>query len=186
MTQEETNRPYNMQQDRIKFAVDNDTKKVYVSGFPQLEGREGRYVGDGMAMFWGKEWGNQELFIANTKTCKIRKLSTKDGTMLVNDNEIDLESIAKECPHGYDNAKSKYIGYASVNRYDDFENGICAISWMIYPEGRYFEDSDGFGGKDNDEETVYAIMDTNLDIIVPFRPVKNITVYLKELRSEKL
>lgn len=55
---------------------------------------------------------------------------------------------------------------------------------MIYPDGRYFEDSDGFGGEDNDVEFVYAIINTNLDIIEPFRPVDDIKKYLEELRSE--
>lgn len=42
-----------------------------------------------MAMFWGKEWRNYELFVANTHTRKIRKLSTEEGTMLVDYGEID-------------------------------------------------------------------------------------------------
>jgi len=174
-----------MEQNEIKFNVDYETKKVTVSGLPELEGCEGSYVGDGMAMFWGDGWHNYELFIANTQTGKIRKLSTEGGTMLVDDSEIDFGLIEKKCRHGYKNAKNKDIRYASVNRYDCFKNGICAISWMIYPEGRYFEDSDGFGGGDNDEECVYAIINTNLDIIEPFRPIDNIRKYLEELRLEK-
>lgn len=72
-----------MEQNEIKFNVDYETKKVTVSGLPELEGCEGSYVGDGMAMFWGDGWHNYELFIANTQTGKIRKLSTEGGTMLV-------------------------------------------------------------------------------------------------------
>lgn len=174
-----------MEQNEIKFVLDNETEKVRVMGFPELAGREGRYVGDGMAMFWGEEWRNYELFIANIKTCKIRKLSTEDGSMLVDDREIDFELIEKKCRYGYDNARNKCIRYGALNRYDGFENGISAISWVIYPEGRYFEDSDGFGGEDNDEEVIYAIMDTNLDIIEPFRPVDDIRRYLRELRAER-
>lgn len=56
---------------------------------------------------------------------------------------------------------------------------------MLYPDGRYFADSDGFGMEDNDEEDVFAIIDTNLDIVEPFRPVKDVANYLKELRNKK-
>lgn len=171
-----------MEQNGIKFTL-VDTKKVCVSGFPELEGREGCYLGEGMAMFWGKEWRNYELFVANTHTCKIRKLSTEGGTMLVDDREIDLDLIEKKCPHGYRNAKDKVLKYEGLNRYGGFEKGVCAISWMLYPEGRYFADSDGFGGEDNEEECVYAIMDTHLDFIVPFRPVDNIEKLLEEVRA---
>lgn len=53
------------------------------------------------------------------------------------------------------------------------------------PDGRYFADSDGFGMEDNDEEEVYAIIDTNLVIVEPFRPIKDVANYLKELRNKK-
>ena len=56
---------------------------------------------------------------------------------------------------------------------------------MLYPDGRYFADSDGFGMEDNDEEEVYAIIDTNLVIVEPFRPIKDVANYLKELRNKK-
>lgn len=94
-----------------------------------------------------------------------------------------MDLIAKKCPHGYRNAKDKVLKYGGVNRYGGFEKGVCAISWMLYPEGRYFADSDGFGGEDNEEECVYAIMDTHLDFIVPFRPVDNIEKLLEEVRA---
>lgn len=54
---------------------------------------------------------------------------------------------------------------------------------MLYPDGRYFADSDGFGMEDNDEEEVYAIIDTDLNIVKPFRPIKDVAAYLKELRK---
>ncbi len=174
-----------MKQNEIKFNIDEITKEVTASGFPELEDKKGSYEGDDIAMFWGEGWHNYEFFIANTKTCKIRKLSTENGTMLVDDNEMDLKMIKEKCLYGYNNAKNKNIKYATVNRYDGFKNGICVISWVLFPDGRYFDDSDGFGGESNNEECVYAIMNTNLDIIIPFRPVDNIKEYLRTLRSCK-
>ena len=166
-----------MNTDSIKFKVKG--KDVTVSGYPELEGCEGTLEGDGMAFFFGD---NRELYIANTQTGKIRKVSTEES-LLVNDNEIDIEAIAKVCENGLHNAQSKAIRYEGVNRWDGYKNGMCAITWTLYPDGRYFADSDGFGMEDNDEEVVYAIIDTDLNIVEPFRPIDNIEAYLKKLRK---
>lgn len=159
--------------------------EVFVSGYPELENRKGVIAGDGMAFFFGEGWRNYELYVANTLTGKIRKLSTVNGELLVDDSDIDYDAIAKECENGVGDAKAKVICYAGLNRWDGFKDGLCAISWMLYPDGRYFADEDGFGMEDNDEEEVYAIIDIDLNIIEPFRPIKDVAAYLKEIRKEK-
>ena len=173
-----------MKNDDIKFEI-IDNKEVTVSGYHELKDRKGVIVGDGIAFFFGQGWHNHELYIANTITGKIRKLSTTNGELLVDDCDIDYWAIKNKCSNGFSNAQAKAIQYASINRWDCFKDGLCAISWMLYPDGRYFADSDGFGIEDNDEENVYAIIDTNLDIIEPFRPIEDIAIYLEELRKNK-
>ena len=172
-----------MEQETIRFEQrDND---VFVYGYPELKDRKGILAGDRMAFFFGEGWRNYELHVANTLTGKIRKLSTTDGELLVNDDDIDYDAIVKLCENGIGNARTKAIRYAGINRWDGFKDGLCAISWMLYPDGRYFADSDGFGMEDNDEEEVYAIIDTNLVIVEPFRPIEDVTAHLKELRKNK-
>ena len=167
----------------VKFTIQGNDVKV--SGYPELENRKGTIVGDGMAFFFGEGWRNYELYVANTLTGKIRKLSTTDGEMLVDDNDIDYDAIAKVCENGIGNAKAKVICYAGLNRWDGFKDGLCAISWTLYPDGRYFADEDGYGMEDNDEEEVYAIIDTDLKIVEPFRPIKDVSTYLEKIRKEK-
>ena len=157
--------------------------EVVAHGHPALDGCRGKQCGDGMVFFYGDGWHNHELYVANIRTCKIRKLSTKKGHLLVDDNEIDYYAIEKECINGVSNAYNKQIRYEQLCRWDDFKGGIGAISWMLYPDGRYFADSGGYGMEDNDEENVYAIMDTNLDFIEPFRPIEDVAAYLKEIRE---
>lgn len=159
--------------------------EVVIHGYPELENRKGVIVGDGIAFFFGEGWRNYELYIANTITGKIRKLSTANGNLLVDDNDIDYDAIAKECENGIGNAQAKAIRDAGLNRWDGFKDGLCAISWMLYPDGRYFADEDGFGMEDNDEEEVYVIIDTDLNIVEPFRPIKDVAAYLKEIRKNK-
>ncbi len=166
-----------MKTSAIEFRVKG--KDVYVIGYPELEGCSGSLEGNGMAFFFGK---NRELYIANTQTGKIRKISDGDY-LLVDDNEIDYDAITKECENGLYNAQMKVVRYAGINRWDGFKSGLCAISWMLYPDGRYFADEDGFGMEDNDEEEVYAIIDADLNIVEPFRPIGNVDQYLKQLRK---
>ncbi len=163
----------------VKFKVAG--KEVTASGYPELEGCTGTLDKDGMAFFFVK---NKGLYIANTINGKIRKFSS-NGNLLVDDCDIDFDAIAKVCTNGLHNARNKEIRYAGINRWDGFKDGLCAISWMLYPDGRYFADSDGFGMEDNDEEEVYAIIDTNLVIVEPFRPIEDVTAHLKELRKNK-
>ena len=163
----------------VRFKVAG--KEVTVSGYPELEGCTGTLDKDGMAFFFVK---NEGLYIANTINGKIRKFSS-NGNLLVDDCDIDFAAIAKVCTNGLHNARNKEIRYAGINRWDGFKDGLCAISWMLYPDGRYFADSDGFGMEDNDEEEVYAIIDTNLVIVEPFRPIEDVSAHLKELRKNK-
>lgn len=170
-----------MEQETIRF--ERKDNGLFVYGYPELQDREGIPAGKGMAFFFGEGWQNYELYIANTKTGKIRKLSTAEGKLLVDDDDIDYNAIAEMCENGIGNARAKAIRYARINRWDDFKNGLCAISWMIYPDGRYFADSDGFGMEDNEEEIVYAILDTNLEFVEPFRPISDVDAYLKSLKK---
>ena len=172
-----------MEQETIRF--EQRDNYIFVYGYPELKDRKGILAGDRMAFFFGEGWRNYELHVANTLTGKIRKLSTADGELLVNDDDIDYDAIVKLCENGIGNARTKAICYAGINRWDGFKDGLCAISWMLYPDGRYFADSDGFGMEDNDEEEVYAIIDTNLVIVEPFRPIEDVTAHLKELRKNK-
>ena len=172
-----------MKQEAIRFEQkDND---VFVYGYLELKDRKGVVVGDGIAFFFGDGWRNYELYIANTITGEIRKLSTTRGELLVDDSDIDYNAIAQECENGIGNAQAKAIRYAGLNRWDGFKDGLCAISWKLYPDGRYFADEDGFGMEDNDEEEVYAIIDTDLNIVESFRPIKDVAAYLKDLRKNK-
>lgn len=120
-------------------------------------------------------------YLVNKATGKAR-LIDGDGLLLgFTDKEIDYATIDKlENSH---NAHSRRIAYRGIGRWDDCQKGIFALSWMLYPDGRYFADSDGFGGEDNDELTVYCVMNDNLEVIRPFTVVRNVAALLTEIRN---
>lgn len=171
-----------MKQNPITFEVNG--QKVLVHGYPKLAGREGYMFTDVVASFSAKGWNNHEWYIANIQTGRIRQLSTAGGCVTIEDSDIDYEAINKQCEHGARNAERKVLNYGSLGTWDGFKDGFCAISWTLYPDGRYFADGDGYGMEDNDEEKVYGIIDVNLNFVVPFRPIQDIRTTLKELRQQ--
>lgn len=169
---------------KIVFRVKG--QDVFVSGYPELNGKTGRLLDKDIALFRGNGWRSYELFFANIVTGKIRQLSDDDGNVLVNDSEIDYELIDKVCLHGAIFAHRKIMVYGEMSSWDlKFKNGITAIIWTLYPDGQYFADEDGYGAENNREERVVAIMDTNLNIIEPFRPIEDLGEYLNILRSRQ-
>jgi hypothetical protein len=137
-------------------------------------------IGCGMVM----KWGEKSITLINTLTGKERVLVSADRNVLVDDSEIDFDAIHKEFEY-YGHADSKEAPYC-FGRYSNFENGICALQWTICPDGFYFRDEDGFGAEDNDEEVVYCVINTDLEIIVPFQPMADVREVLKELSSQQL
>ena len=56
---------------------------------------------------------------------------------------------------------------------------------MLYPDGRYFADEDGYGMEDNDEVKVYCVLDENLEVVRPFAPVDDVPRLLSQLEKER-
>lgn len=134
-------------------------------------------IGENMAIL--KEDG-KSFTILNKETGKLRRIVSEDGRLLVNDCEIDFDAIEEGCP---DFEGGKYVEYY-FGIFRDFKNGVCAICWTVYPDGRYFADEDGFGMEHNNEENAYCIINRNLEIIVPFQPIKDVATVLKDYEMD--
>ena len=165
---------------KVEFVIKGN--EVTVTNYPDLAGKKGIIDREGMVFLWGE---GKSFYVGNTQTGMLRQFSSANGYLLVDERDIDYNSISRACRHGFMNAAGKYIEYAALNRYSGFVDGICVIDWMLYPDGRYFADSDGFGMEDNDEENVYAVIDSNLEIIAPFRPVNDVAALLKDMRNNR-
>lgn len=130
-------------------------------------------IGENMATLSGE---GQSFTIINKETGKARQLVSESGALLVTANEINLDAIKRGCPN-FDGRKNVKYWFG---RYNDFKNGVCAICWTVYPDGRYFADEDGFGMEDNDEEKVYCIINKDLEIIIPFQPMDDVKEVLRK------
>ena len=125
---------------------------------------------------------NGDRYLVNKVTGKARQISTPGYVVGFSDDEIDFATVDK-LPHGH-KAHSRLMNYAPVGWYDRCKNGLMALVWMLYPDGQYFADEDGFGMEDNDEEKIYCVMNDNLEVVQPFTVVSDVDALLKKLRRK--
>ncbi len=59
-----------------------------------------------------------------------------------------------------------------INVYD-FVDGVCRFAWMVQPDGRYWEDEDGFGMTSDDEVWLYADINDRGEFVTPFFDKEN-------------
>ena len=134
---------------------------------------------------WGEnliladEYGDR--YLVNKKTGKARQISIPGYVVGFSDEEIDFATLDK-LPNSQ-NAHLRRMDYAGIGRWDNCKNGLIALSWILYPEGRYFADGDGFGMEDCKELKVYCIMNDNLKVVRPFTVVHDIQALLDQLAN---
>jgi hypothetical protein len=144
-----------------------DERGITCKGHPLLENLSIYPIGEGMLLM-GKSRG--PLFMANFYTGKARQLLDESCHLVgFADSDFDWEKL-KTVEHSYD-LNHQYVDYGGLGRYSDFHDGVCCLSWMLYPDGRYFADEDGYGMEDNEEENIYCIIDHHLRIVIPWQPM---------------
>ena len=62
---------------------------------------------------------------------------------------------------------SPYVSFYSG--FDETKDGRTIMIWMIQPDGRYWEDEDGFGGTGSIEVQLYAYIDEKGKFLSKFR-----------------
>ena len=85
-------------------------------------------------------------------------------------DDIDWDNV-NQLEHNYD-AKRLVADYGGLS-IGDYQDGIAYVSWMLYPDGRYFADEDGFGMEDNDEVNISAYIDTQCRVVVKFQDMED-------------
>ncbi|HHV13111.1 MAG TPA: hypothetical protein GXX75_22830 [Clostridiales bacterium] len=107
-----------------------------------------------------------EIILENT-IAHIEAMIMNEYNLLTNmqPGDIDFEKVDRlENSHNAHALKVHY-GFGI----ESFINGVAFVWWTLYPDGRYFEDEDGFGGENCNETTVYAYIDTLGRVIIPFQ-----------------
>lgn len=87
---------------------------------------------------------------------------------------IDERGIIRNFPGFKDGEWKKLLEYPLDNkvRFDFgvsiFKNGKALISWTLQPDGRYFEDEDGYGAENYEEVTLYSYLNEDGMFTEPF------------------
>lgn len=129
-----------------------------------------RDMGCGMLRFTNKSYGNKQSYIVNTALKKAYKISEADGSLVAfTKDDIEWDNVS-QLEHNGDADRLKACYYFGVG---DYKDGIARVDWMLYPDGRYFADEDGFGMEDNDEVNVCAYIDTECKVLVKFQDMED-------------
>lgn len=103
-----------------------------------------------------------EIIFENMKT-RVRKI-------IVNENGRILDFPGLAHPELVSQYVKVYLGEQIRYRSEiELLDGQYALIWQIQPDGRYWEDDDGFGGTSDDEIDLYARLDETGNFIEPFR-----------------
>lgn len=130
-----------------------------------------RDMGCGMLRFTSKSYGNKQTFIVNTALKKAYPILEVDGTLVgFTEEDIDWDNVS-QLDHNTDAYRLQACYYFGINDYN--KDGIARVNWMLYPDGRYFADEDGFGMEDNDEVNIDAYIDTECRVLVKFQDMED-------------
>lgn len=129
-----------------------------------------RDMGYGMIRFKNKSYGNKQIFIVNPAIKKVYPISAADGKLVgFTHDDIDWDSVNQLENNG--DAERLVADYGGLS-IGDYQDGLARVDWMLYPDGRYFADENGFGMEDNDEVVVSAYIDTQCRVVVKFHDKK--------------
>lgn len=130
-----------------------------------------RDMGYGMLRFSNWSYGNNQVFIVNPALKKVYPISEANGKLVgFTQDDIDWDNV-NQLEHNGD-AKRLVANYRGLS-FGDYQDGIARVDWMLYPDGRYFADEDGFGMEDNAAVNISAYIDTQCRVVVKFQEMKD-------------
>lgn len=130
-----------------------------------------RDMGYGMLRFGNRSFGNKQIFIVNPALKKVYPISAPNGHLVgFTHDDIDWDNV-NQLEHSY-NAQRLVAEYSGLS-IGDYQDGVAYVNWMLYPDGRYFADEDGFGMEDNDEVNISAYIDTQCRVVVKFQDMED-------------
>ncbi len=109
-----------------------------------------------------KEGQIAEIVFENTKT-RIRKVIVDNSGLIVGYPDVAHPDLISLYYKGNLDGRIRYSSHITLL------DGLYALIWQIQPDGRYWEDEDGFGGTTDDEIKLYAHLDAAGNFIEPFR-----------------
>lgn len=124
----------------------------------------------GEGMMQAREIKGKRVFLVNQESKEAWELINAVGTFsLWKASAVELSSVFGLPSLAQRNAMSAKVPY--YFGIEDYKNGVALVVWTLQPDGCYYADSDGFGITDDDEIKIYAYIDKEGHILVPFQPM---------------
>lgn len=148
-----------------------DPKTLYAKLASDFEAEE-RYGFDdrGEGMLQATEFSTGRRFLLNTELKKAWELVTADGHFAHwNASDVEL-GVALDMPSS---ARRKIFNVRVPHYFgmEYYEHGVALAVWTVQPDGIFYGDEDGFGVTSDQEITLYAYVDREGQMLVPFQPM---------------
>lgn len=75
----------------------------------------------------------------------------------IRQEDIDWNSLQRLPDYAVSRARNLDARFPTLIRM--YRNGVAEVSWMLQPDGRYYQDDDGFGMTDDEEIIIYGRID---------------------------
>ena len=103
------------------------------------------------------------VFLLNVNNPSFKRCIVNENGLIENFPGIEKGDWIKKLEYPLDRkTQFRFSIYA-------YEDGKASVEWMLQPDGRYFEDEDGFGAENCEEITLYSYIDTNGFFTEPFQ-----------------
>lgn len=158
--------------ERLRFIKEGS--HLICKGHPEIsENIEGIAIGEDMALFAGI---GRMQFLVNTKSKICRKIVDMNGNLFgFDESDFDWNSINKMEAQDALEKKAVY-GIVPYKKYSD---GICVLSWRIKKDEDKGNELDMLLYKD--DVLLYGIFDCHCNLILPWQPITDVNLFLKNL-----
>ena len=144
-------------------------------------------LGEGMAVIYQVIWGwwKPRFVLNHTAKTAFEFMDGNERLVTVTTEDIDFDSLKKLPEEAIERAECLSFQFPSFIR--GFRNGVARVDWQLNPDGRYYQDDDGFGMTDDEEIEIYGFIDTKGNALVKFKAIqdrKELEVMRKEAEEK--
>lgn len=140
----------------------------YFPGCLQTESANYSFGDMGEGMSEASSVHSKAFFLMNDELHLAWMVMDADGMLAVFDeDDIDFEKVDELENVKYVHNLEAVFGFDV----DEFKNGVSLVHWEAYPDGQYFADEDGFGWGKEKRVDIYAYIDKECRVLVPFQPM---------------
>ncbi len=111
-------------------------------------------------------WWKPRFLLDHRAKCAYELMDPNQMLITITDDDIDWDSL-NGLPEKAIKRAQAHSGLFPTIVYG-FSDGVAQVKWQINPDGRYYQDDDGFGMTDDDEIAQWGKIDRTGKVVVPF------------------